>query len=339
MISLPLAAHDPISHAVPHPLTDPLFTISVASPETTIPELNVYNGVYEFAISNHLMMSMVSAIALVIVFVFVASKVRVSGEGLHAYQTRGRFAQLFETMCSFIRDEMVRPNLHELTDKYIFYIWSLFFFILFANVLGLVPIGYFMFLISGNKSLMEYGGSATGNLSLTGVLAILSLFAIVYIGIRETSAKAFFSHFNPVGWTDMKMLPIGLMLWFLEILGLLIKTVVLAMRLFGTMMAGHIVIAAFIGLVFSAAKVSPMLGYGVEVSVILGGIVLTLLELFICFLQAFVFTFLTVLFISVTATHHDDHEHEHDMLSDENQMDLDKLGSPERITPMPDPAS
>ena len=74
------------------------------------------------------------------------------------------------------------------------------------------------------------------------------------------------------------------------------------------MMSGHLVIAAFIGLVFMAAESSHALGYGVQISVIIGGIMLTLLELFICFLQAFIFTFLTVLFISMVATHHD-HEH------------------------------
>ena len=136
------------------------------------------------------------------------------------------------------------------------------------------------------------------------------------------------------------MLLIGIPLYFLEWLGLFIKCIVLAMRLFGTMMAGHLVIAAFIGLVFMAAEVSIGLAYGVEIAVILGGIALTLLELFICFLQAFVFTFLTVLFISMTASsHHEGDGHDHDPLSDENQMDLDKLLTPERITPMPDPAS
>ena len=134
------------------------------------------------------------------------------------------------------------------------------------------------------------------------------------------------------------MLLIGIPLYFLEWLGLIIKCVVLAMRLFGTMMAGHLVIAAFIGLIFMALQVSTGLAFGVQLAVILGGTVLTLLELFICFLQAFIFTFLTVLFISMVAHHHDDH-HEEDVLSDEAQMDIAKLGQLDEITPMPDPAA
>jgi F-type H+-transporting ATPase subunit a len=102
------------------------------------------------------------------------------------------------------------------------------------------------------------------------------------------------------------------------------------------MMAGHLVIAAFVLLIFSAAKFSMSLGYGVEIAVVLGGIVLTLLELFICFLQAFIFTFLTVLFISTAVAHHGDHHdsHKEDPFGDEGQMDLDKLIDPKRLGPL-----
>ena len=90
-------------------------------------------------------------------------------------------------------------------------------------------------------------------------------------------------------------------------------------------------------MIFLARESSYALAYGVELLVIVGGIVLTLLELFICMLQAFIFTFLTVLFISMVAHHHD-HEHEHDAEhSDESQMDVDKVIDPSRITPMPSP--
>lgn len=332
------SAGNPVTHAVPHPLGEEVFSVNVGGGD--IPALNIYDGVYSFFVTNHLMMSLVSAIAVVLVFAYVAVRVRVKGNDLSSYQTRGRVAQLFETMCTFIRDEVVRPNLHGLTDKYIYYVWTIFFFVLFANVLGLIPIGSIAYLITGDPHHTHLGGTATGNLSLNVVLALGSFIAIIYIGIKETGVKAFFSHFNPIGWDDPKMLAIGIPLYCLEWLGLCIKCIVLAMRLFGTMMAGHLVIAAFIGLVFMASETSHGLGYGVQLSVIAGGIVLTLLELFICFLQAFIFTFLTVLFISLVASHHGEDGHgEEDPFSDEGQMDLDKLMSPERITPMPDPAT
>jgi F-type H+-transporting ATPase subunit a len=325
-----------VEHVLPHALHgEPLARIPVASAGTNVPALGIHNGYYEFYITNHLMMTGVVAVVVLLTFFFVSRRIRVSGQGLAAYQTKGRFAQLFETMCSFIRDEVTRPNLGNLTDKYIPYIWTIFFFILFSNVLGLIPIGYFLQAATSDVHFSHWGGTATGNLSLNVILAIGSFIAILFVGIREVGAKAFFAHFNPIGWDDPKMLLIGLPLYALEWMGLIIKCVVLAMRLFGTMMAGHLVVAAFVLLIFTAAKYSIALGYGVQISVVIGGIVLTLLELFICFLQAFIFTFLTVLFISTAVAHHGEHdEHEEHPFSDEGQMDLDKLIKPERLGPL-----
>jgi F-type H+-transporting ATPase subunit a len=330
-----------VSHVLPHALhSEPLFTLSVGSASTNIPALGIYNGQYSFYITNHLAMTALTAVVVLLTFSYVAMRVRVRGEGLDAYRTKGRVGQLFETMCTFIREEVARPNLHGLTDKYIHYIWSIFFFVLFANLLGLIPIGSILYSLTGNIAYSHWGGTATGNLSLNVVLATASFIAIVFIGIRETGAKAFFAHFNPIGWDDPKMLLIGLPLYLLEWMGLIIKCVVLAMRLFGTMMAGHLVIAAFILLIFSAARVSVALGFGVEMMVILGGIPLTFLELFIAFLQAFIFTFLTVLFISTAGTHHPDDEHtphashhEENPFDERNQMDIDKLLTPDRLSP------
>ena len=339
MISIFASADNPLSHVVPHALHEkPLFTLNVGGGD--IPALFIKDGQYSFYLTNHLLMTIVTAITVVLVFAYVASKVRVKGDGLEAYQTKGRLAQMFETICWFIRDEVARPNLHGLTDKYIPYIWTVFFFILFANLLGLVPFGPGLQLASMPWSehpahFSHFGGTATGNLSLNVMLAICSFVAIIFIGIRETGAKAFFAHFNPVGWNGPAAMSfgLGLPLYVLEWVGLVIKCVVLAMRLFGTMMAGHLVVAVIVGLIFTAAAVSKWLGLGVELSVIIGCTVLTLLELFICMLQAFIFTFLTVLFISSTASHHgDDHGEEHvDPLSDEAQMDLDKFTDPSRL--------
>jgi F-type H+-transporting ATPase subunit a len=325
-----------VQHVLPHALhSDPLLRIPVASAGTDVAALGIRNGYYEFYVTNHLMMTATVAVLVLLTFWYVSRKIRVRGTGLEAYQTKGSIAQLFETMCSFIRDEVTRPNLGDLTDKYIPYIWTIFFFILFANVLGMVPLGYLLQAGTGDVHLSHWGGTATSNLSLNVILALGSFIAILFVGIREVGAKAFFAHFNPIGWDNPKMLIIGLPLYLLEWMGLVIKCIVLAMRLFGTMMAGHLVIAAFVLLIITAGRYSVSLGYGVEIAVIIGGMVLTLLELFICFLQAFIFTFLTVLFISTGVAHHGDHDsHEEDPFSDEGQMDLDKLVNPERLGPL-----
>ncbi len=332
-----IAAANPIEHAVAHRIYEGrLFRMPFSLFGDDVPQLNVRDGYYEFYITNHLMMTAVVAVLLVAVAWFVSRRVSAHrGEGLARFQTKGRVSQLFETICSFIRDEVAAPNLHGLTDKYIYYIWTVFFFILFANVLGVIPIGYFLRLVTGNPDFAHWGGSATGNLSLTLPLAMLSLIAIIYIGIKETSAKEFFNHFNPIGWDDQKMLPISLMLYVLEWFSLLVKCFVLAMRLFGTMMAGHLVLAAFVGLIFATRNVGDGAAYAVSIPVVLVGTALTLLELFICFLQAFIFTFLTVLFISATAVHeHDEHlDNDPDALKDSHQMDPDKIFDPGRLGP------
>ena len=137
---------------------------------------------------------------MVITFAWVSRRIRPSGDGIAGVQTRGRFAQLLETMCAFVRDEIARPNLHHLTDKYIPYIWTIFFFILFSNLLGLLPVGYVLQLVTGDPHYSHWGGTATSNLALNLVLAFLSFVAIIVIGIRESGAKDFFNHFNPLGW-------------------------------------------------------------------------------------------------------------------------------------------
>ncbi|QEG40243.1 F0F1 ATP synthase subunit A [Roseimaritima ulvae] len=327
--------HSPVDHVLPHRLHgEPLFQFDVPGVSGDVPFLHIYDGHYGFYITNHAMMTLVAAVLVVITFAWVSRRIRPSGGGVAGVQTRGRFAQLLETMCAFVRDEIARPNLHHLTDKYIPYIWTIFFFILFSNLLGLLPVGYVLQLVTGDPHYSHWGGTATSNLALNLVLAFLSFVAIIVIGIRESGAKDFFNHFNPLGW-ELKMLPIALGLYVLEWMGLIIKCIVLAMRLFGTMMAGHLVIAAFVLLIFAAAKAGAGLGYGVGLAVWLGGTLLTLLELFICCLQAFIFTFLTVLFISAGAVHHGEHDEHHapDPLSDEGQMDVDKVIEPGRLGP------
>lgn len=333
-------AANPVDHVLPHALhSEPLFRIPIGGEGTNLPVLGIRDGYYSFYFTNHMMMTAVAGALTVLVFWWLARNLRPAADGTVVPARRGRFTQLFETMCVFVRDEVARPNLNHLTDKYIPYIWTIFFFILFANVMGLLPIGYVLQLLTGDPHFSHWGGTATSNLALNAVLAIASFIAIVVIGVRESGIGPFMGHFNPVGWTHSGvdrfiMVPIGAMLFVLEWMGLIIKCTVLAMRLFGTMMAGHLVIAAFVMLIFSAANVSSFLGYGTGVAVVIGGTMLTLLELFICLLQAFIFTFLTVLFISSGSVH--EHEHEkHEAMNDASQMDVDKLTHPASLATPP----
>ncbi|MEO0586453.1 MAG: F0F1 ATP synthase subunit A [Planctomycetota bacterium] len=267
-----------------------------------------------FYITNHMMMTAVAAFLLLVsAFAYKAKIEKASARG---EIVTGRLAQLFETLLEFIREEVARPNLGKLTDKYVGYLWAVFLFILFANVLGLIPSGPIAAMIAsfvGADSYTAYGwsyfgGTATGTLALTIPLAITAFIAINWIGYREQGSH-YFAHFNP-GPAFMAPLLVPL-----EVMGLFIKSSVLAMRLFGTMMAGHLVIAVFLSLIGTATAFSAALGGFVGVGFTLIGFAIMALELFIALLQAFIFTFLTTLFIAQGAVgdhKHDHHEEDHD---------------------------
>ena len=263
--------------------------------------------------TNHMFMVLVSAVLVFLVFRFTASRVRTGRIGAQEdFVTRGRFAQFFEAICVFIREHVVRPQLGHLTDRYIGYIWTVFFFILFCNLLGAVPIGSVVGIIANTLGSTypawwaHWWGTATTNLAITSALASVSLVAIVGIGIRE-QGRHYFEHFAPVPFKPWPMALIAGLLVVLEVMGVFVKASVLALRLFGVMTGGHMVIAVLIGLTFFFG--SHLVGL---VSLV-GALAISLLELFIAGLQAFIFTFLTTIFIAAGAAHgeHDEH-HEHE---------------------------
>ena len=287
-ISIVLASGDDLmSHVLPHRLADePLISF----------------GGHELYLTNHLLMTLVVAALMLLIFPYVASKVRTRGEGVEAHVTKGILANFFETLCVFLREEVTRPALGDLTDKYIKYIWTTFFFVLFCNLLGMVPVGPILRLVSGNYELLHWGGTATGNLSVTAGLALVSFFMIHFVGIREAGIRAWFMHFLPGPWYLWPLM------FVLEMIGAAVKPFALAVRLFANMVAGHLVIAALLGMIFAFKN------YGVAAGSVLGAVGISLLELFVAFLQAYIFTFLTVLFIASIAVH--EHEEGHDESED-----------------------
>ena len=187
---------------------------------------------------------------------------------------------LFEVFIVYIRDEIVRPNLGEAGDQYLSYFCTLFFFILFCNLLGLVP----------------FGATATGNISVTAAMAFTTFMMIHYSGIREHGLWHYIQTYVPHG------LPFWLvpLMFVIEILGLFTKAFALCIRLFANMIAGHIVILAFLSLIFIMHEIfhSTAVGLGVGLGVSVPAAVgLSMLEIFVAFLQAYVFTLLTAVFV------------------------------------------
>jgi F-type H+-transporting ATPase subunit a len=209
---------------------------------------------------------------------------------------------VIEAMCLYLRDEVVRPNLGSYTPRFLPYLWSLFFFVLSMNLLGLLPIAD---ILGGMNPGHLLGGAPTANLWVTGALAVVTLCMMVYNGLRF-HGPAYVKHFF--------MGPVYLA-WFiaiLEILGLFFKSMALAMRLFANMLGGHILLAVLLSLVQMAFSQSNAIGAGSTVAVIVGSAAIYLLKLFVCFLQAFIFMMLTTVFIGMSVNiHHDDHGEEH----------------------------
>ncbi len=187
------------------------------------------------------------------------------------------FRALIEIIVLFLRDDVVGPNLGSKTAAYLPYFSTLFFFILAMNLIGLVP----------------YGSTATGNLAVTGGLALTTFCLVNFAGMRTQGVVGYFSHIVPKGvpvWLYPLLFPI-------ELIGLVTKTFALAIRLFANMIAGHIVILSFISFIFIFGAVHIALGLGLAapISVVLV-LFIYMLELFVAFLQAYVFTFLTAIF-------------------------------------------
>ena len=203
------------------------------------------------------------------------------------HDTTGRthgFAGAVEAMALYLRNEVVLPNVGHHGEAYVPFAMTLFFFILFCNLLGLVP----------------YGSTATGNISVTATLAIITGLVVEFAGIRANGL----GYLNSVFYWN-KDLPIVMrVIMFvvmspIEMVGKISKPFALTIRLFANMTAGHIVLLALIGLIF-AFKSWALAGVPVLMAT-----AISMLELFVAFLQAFIFTLLACVFIGqMREAHH-----------------------------------
>jgi len=266
-----------------------------------------------------LTMHMITLIAVTGVFVWVMTRAADAiatgpeSEGNDRYLTRGRVAQLIETMVIYLRDEMLMPVLGRThTARYLPYLMTLFFFVLFQNLFGLIPVGDILHLVGVHSS--PIGGTATANLAITGTLAVLSFLLIELHAFREQGVKSWIIHnFGGLVPGPIYLFPIALLVFCVELAGHFIKPLALAIRLFANMFAGHTLMAVLLSFGVMAGK-AGMGTFGItSISLVSGGaaVLVMFLELFVAFLQAFIFMFLTAVFISLMSHHDEAHEHEH----------------------------
>jgi F-type H+-transporting ATPase subunit a len=200
---------------------------------------------------------------------------------------KGAWWNAFESLLTFVRDKIARPNLgeHE-ADKFTPFLWTVFLFILFCNLLGMIPLL----------------GSPTASIYVTAALGTIAFFMLHGAAIAKMGVGHYFKALWPhidvpyVGWLFSGFI------FLIELFGTFIKSAVLAVRLFANMFAGHLVLATLLVFIFQvgAAFGNGWLWGTVTVASVLGQVALSLLEIFVAFLQAYVFTFLTALFMGMS---------------------------------------
>ena len=388
---LTLAAHDPIEHVLPHSFFE-IFPWNLNFGAESIPGLG-FPLSSEFWFTNQLLMTLVAAGLCLLIFPRLARSY--VSLGVEPVRPRGRFMNLFESLLLFIREEVARPALKHRTDQFMPFLWTMFFFILFCNLLGLIPLGEIIQVLSGGH-VRHIGGTATGNLAVTGGLALCALMMFHVSGVREVygglvtgtygqhgdegkhaehaqklpglmaavlalplylwnfAPHVFAQHgprpkpgtgmrlamvvvfaalvgvehmgiFQLIGgsatagtiglwfgivvgvmaglaggglhWTDLVDLLMWGFLLLLEMIGAVVKPFALMIRLFANMVAGHIVLAAILALIFAAKTVA--MGYMIGVISSLGALAINGLELLVACLQAYIFVFLTSLFLGM----------------------------------------
>lgn len=241
---------------------------------------HIYNWInllgLKLPISKHLLMILIASFILLVIFPIVINSKN---------KFLSPFRSMIEIIVLFIRDEIVIPNLGEHGKSLTHYFATLFFFILIVNLLGFIP----------------FGATATGNLAVTGGLALTTFILINFMGIKEQGFISYFKHMVPSGmplWLYPVLFPI-------ELIGMFTKTFALAIRLFANMIAGHIVMLVFIAFIFIFGAINPYLGlFGVAPISVFMVLFISFLELLVAFLQAYVFTFLTAIFTGLAIHPH-----------------------------------
>lgn len=253
---------------------------------------NLYEQESGFCISRFMIIELVAAILLAAVMIHVARKVRDGGV------PHGKLTNFVEAILVFVRDQIARTAIgggghghehdyHE-ADSFVPLLWTMFFFILTCNLCGLLP----------------WAGSPTGSFAVTLALAAVTFATVLISGSMKFGPVGFWLNQVPSMDLPWYALPLKPMIWAIEVLGLLIRHGVLAVRLLANMVAGHLVILGIMGIAFSMQGAMQPTWPLAAVIATLGSVCFCILELFVAFLQAYIFVFLSALFIGSAVHHH-----------------------------------
>ena len=252
------------------PFVDPHHLLAGKVPLPQYPPLNIGGVEIDLSITRHVVMMWVASLVLVLMLLRTVRKGKLIPSGI------GNF---FEAIVVFLRDEVVLPIMGDRGRKYLPFLLTMFFFILFCNLLGLVP----------------YSATATGNISVTAALALFSFLVMLGAGIANNGLFGYFKSLIPSGvppWLLVILVPV-------ELISLFVKPFALCVRLFANMVGGHVAILVFLGLIVILQS------EWVALASVPFSAAIYLLEIFVSFVQAFVFTLLSTVFIGMAA--HPDH--------------------------------
>lgn len=242
---------------------------------------------YDLSLTRNVVQMIIALALLVLIMIAVARRYK-TGQGITS-APRG-IQNLMEPVINFITDEIAKPCLGKKYSRYLPYLQTVFFFILINNLVGLIP---------GTANV-------TGNIAFTLVLAFVS-----FIVIMLSTNSHYWSH---IFWPPGIPLGVKVILIPVEILGIFIKPIALMIRLFANMIAGHIIIICLISLIFIFGAINSIAGWSFSPLSIAFVIFIYFIEILVAFLQAYIFTNLTAVFIGQAFEgSHDDVNHHEDV--------------------------
>lgn len=249
-----------------------------------IVEVATENRPLDFSITKNVASLFISCALLLWIFLSIAKRYKENPMS----RPVGKQALLEPLIVSLV-DDIIKPSIGKNYKRYTAYLLTAFFFIFINNILGIIPI-------------FPGGANLTGNIAITLVLA-----TITFLLTNLTATK---EYYKEIFWPEVPLflkLPIPLM-QFIEIMGVFIKPVALCVRLFANMFAGHTMVLILIGLIFIFGQMAPAAGAGISVLSVLLIVFMSLLECLVCFIQAYVFTMLSAIFIGMGQVEGHSHE-------------------------------
>lgn len=239
-------------------------------------------NIWDFSITKNVASIFFIMALLLVVFISVAkSYAKRAGQAPKGLQS------LLEPIIVFVRDDVAKSAIGPKYMRFMPYLLTIFFVIFFANVSGLIPI-------------FPFGANLTGNIAITLTLALFT-FGIVTVNGNKNYWRHIFAMPGVPAWVLIILTPV-------EFMGMFLKPFVLMIRLFANMAAGHIIALSFFSLIFVFGATSAAAGYGVAVVSVAFTIFMTILDLLIAFIQAYVFTFLSALYIGAALEEHHEHK-------------------------------